>query len=243
MTTGPPGKSFLISLDRFLGLRFLGKKDIQAFIFGITLLISPVGAQSLSRVWLFVTPWTVGSQAPLSMGFPRQDTGVGCHSLLQGIFPTQGLNPRLLCLLNWQVDSLPIVPPGKPQYPLSVSLIYACIMGSRCFCPFKNQSLYTFHPFLISFFTPHCLEMCSSPLPIEISVARVTLWFSFCSLSLCLQIEYMFAAENSNNTQKNEATSVSQTLLSVTSTGLKVEAPGGTAVDGWLGFHSDSTTS
>ena len=159
LTTGPPGKSFLISLDRFLGLRFLGKKDIQVFIFGITLLMSsPVGAQSLSCVRLFVTPWTVGSQ-----NFPGQNTGVGCHSLLQGIFLTQRLNPCLLCLLNWQVDSLPIVPPGKPQYPLSESLIYACIMGSRCFCPFKNQSLYAFHLFLIFFLTPHCLEVCSSP--------------------------------------------------------------------------------
>ena len=36
-----------------------------------------------------------------------------CHSLLQGIFPTQGLNPRLLHLLHWQVGSLPLVPSGK----------------------------------------------------------------------------------------------------------------------------------
>ena len=27
---------------------------------------------------------------------------------LQGIFPSQGSKPRLLCLLNWQVDSLPL---------------------------------------------------------------------------------------------------------------------------------------
>ena len=37
------------------------------------------------------TPWTVAHQAPLSMGFFRQEpTGVGCHALLQGIFLTQG---------------------------------------------------------------------------------------------------------------------------------------------------------
>ena len=42
-----------------------------------------------------VIPWTVAHQAPLSMGFSRQEYGVGCHSLLQGIFPTQGLNPGL----------------------------------------------------------------------------------------------------------------------------------------------------
>ena len=40
-----------------------------------------------------VTPWTAARQPPLPMGFSRQDTGVGCHALLQGIFPTQGLNP------------------------------------------------------------------------------------------------------------------------------------------------------
>ena len=39
---------------------------------------------------------------------------MGCHALLQGIFPTQGLNLLLLCLLHWQVGSLPLVPPGKP---------------------------------------------------------------------------------------------------------------------------------
>ena len=50
---------------------------------------------SLSRVWLFATPWTVAGQAPLSMGFSRKNSGVGCHFLLQGIFPTQGLNPGL----------------------------------------------------------------------------------------------------------------------------------------------------
>ena len=36
--------------------------------------------------------------------FPGKNTGVGCHFLLVGIFLTQGSNPYLLCLLNWQVD-------------------------------------------------------------------------------------------------------------------------------------------
>ena len=34
---------------------------------------------------------------------------------LQRIFQTQGLNPHLLCLLNWQESSLPLAPPGKPR--------------------------------------------------------------------------------------------------------------------------------
>ena len=41
-------------------------------------------------------PWALVNQAPLSRGFPKQDTGVGCHFLLQGIFPFQGLNPDVL---------------------------------------------------------------------------------------------------------------------------------------------------
>ena len=37
---------------------------------------------------------------------PSKNTGVGCHFLLQGIFPTRGLNSCLLNLLHWQVVSL-----------------------------------------------------------------------------------------------------------------------------------------
>ena len=44
----------------------------------------------------FMTPWTVAYQAPLSVGFPSKNTGVGCHFLLQEIFPTQGSNSHLL---------------------------------------------------------------------------------------------------------------------------------------------------
>ena len=59
------------------------------------------------------------------MGCSRQGSSVhrilqarilmlGCHALLQGIFPIQGSNLRLLCLLHWQAGSLPQAPPGKP---------------------------------------------------------------------------------------------------------------------------------
>ena len=46
---------------------------------------------------------------------PGKNTGVGCHVLLQGIFPAQGLNCHLLCLLHLQEGSLSLVPPGKPN--------------------------------------------------------------------------------------------------------------------------------
>ena len=43
---------------------------------------------------------------------PGKNTGMGSHFLLEGILLTQGLNPCLLPLLNWQADSLPLCPQG-----------------------------------------------------------------------------------------------------------------------------------
>ena len=53
--------------------------------------------QSLSCVLLFVTPQTVAYQGFLSIEFSRQEYWSGLPFLLQGIFPTQGWNPHLLC--------------------------------------------------------------------------------------------------------------------------------------------------
>ena len=76
-------------------------------------------AHVLYHVWLFSTPWTATWQAPLSgWDFQGKNTGVGCHFLLQGIFPTQGLNPHLLGLLHWlrQVHSLLRWHLGSPKH-------------------------------------------------------------------------------------------------------------------------------
>ena len=69
-----------------------------------------------SLVRLFVTPWTVAHQILSPGDSPGKNTGVGCHALLQGIFPTQGLTLHLLCLLHCQVGSLPLTAPGKPMW-------------------------------------------------------------------------------------------------------------------------------
>ena len=50
----------------------------------------------LSHVQLFVTPWTAAHQVLCARNFPGKNTGVGCHFLLQGIFPAQGSKLRLL---------------------------------------------------------------------------------------------------------------------------------------------------
>ena len=51
-----------------------------------------VKVKLLSRVQLFLTLWTVAYQAPPFMGFSRQEYWSGLPFLLQGLFPTQGLN-------------------------------------------------------------------------------------------------------------------------------------------------------
>ena len=64
--------------------------------------------KSLSCIQLFATPWTVAYRLLRPWDFPGKKTGVGCHFLLQEIFPTQGLNLGLqhyrqtLCHLSHQ---------------------------------------------------------------------------------------------------------------------------------------------
>ena len=74
-------------------------------------------AQLLSHVRFIATPWTVAHQTPLSMKFPDNSTGAGCHFILQGIFLTQGSNP---CLLHGQADSLSLHHLGSPLVDTSL---------------------------------------------------------------------------------------------------------------------------
>ena len=70
-----------------------------------------------SHVQLFVTLWTVDCQAPLSMGFSRQEYPSGLAFPPQGCLPMypRDRTPCLLCLLHWQVGSLPLAPPGNSK--------------------------------------------------------------------------------------------------------------------------------
>ena len=66
--------------------------------------------KSLSPVRLFVSPWTVAHQAPLSMGFSRQEYWSGLPFPSAGYLPDPGIEPRSSAL---QADTLPSEPPGK----------------------------------------------------------------------------------------------------------------------------------
>ena len=76
------------------------------------MLLYPVHACMFCHIRLFVTPWTVAQQAPLSMGFFRQEywSGVPFPSLGDLLHPgIERTSPKL------QADSLPLAPPGKSR--------------------------------------------------------------------------------------------------------------------------------
>ena len=84
-----------------------------------------VVVQLLSCVQLYVTPWTVALQAPLSLRFSRQEYRSGQTFPSPGDLPNLGIKPRSPTL---QEDSLPSEPPRLPVYVSSLCLILLCWM-------------------------------------------------------------------------------------------------------------------
>ena len=70
---------------------------------------------------------------------PGKNIGVGCHALLQGIFPTQGWNPHLLWLLHWQVGSLPLEQSGKPPHLFVFWFYFFYIRRQICLFSILNK--------------------------------------------------------------------------------------------------------
>ena len=67
-----------------------------------------------SRDWLFATPWTVAHQAPLSMGFSRQEYGSRLLCLPPGDLASTGIEPLFLVSFALWADSFPTEPWRKP---------------------------------------------------------------------------------------------------------------------------------
>ena len=67
---------------------------------------------------LFMTPWALAYQAPLSMEFSRPEYWSGLPFPPPGDFPTLGIEPGSPAV---QADSLQSEPPGKPRHKLNPS--------------------------------------------------------------------------------------------------------------------------
>ena len=78
-----------------------------------------------------MTPWTIALQAPLSMGFSRQEYWSGLPFSPPGDLPNPGIEPMSLMSSALQVGSLPLEPPGKPILGLRVgcamSFVFMCV--------------------------------------------------------------------------------------------------------------------
>ena len=108
----------------------------------------------LSHFRLFVTLWTAACQAPLSMGFSRQEYCSGLPFSPPGIFPTQGSN---LSLLYWQADSLPLHQPEKPHTSTDFSKFFLAVCSEKDKAGLLNVQE---NPIFLTFLSP-------SPLPIS----------------------------------------------------------------------------
>ena len=99
--------------------------SLKLYLFICAVLSHSVMSNSLQPHWL-LCPWPTRFLCP--WGFSRQDTGVGCHALLQGIFSTQGLNPGLP---HCRWIFLPSEPPGELNYLSNCFQIKHLSCGSK----------------------------------------------------------------------------------------------------------------
>ena len=122
-----------------LSARSLGWQQLCVRAYSHTTIWWPHGLQPTR----LLCPWT----------FPGKNTGVGYHFLLQGIFPTEGLNLHLclLHLLCWQADSLPLChlrsPPDSSYILANISRrdrAEDVMASSKCFYPVCHVGCFKF---------------------------------------------------------------------------------------------------
>ena len=83
---------------------------------------------SLSRVQLFATPWTVAHHTPPSMGFSSQEYWSGLPFPSPGDLPDPGIETRSPA---FQADALTSEPPGKDMGLLQL-LTHCCLLSDSC---------------------------------------------------------------------------------------------------------------
>ena len=107
---------------------------------------------------LFATPWTIAHQAPLSMGFSRQEYCSGLPFPSPGNLPDPGIEPGSPAL---QVDYLPTESPGKPyKDPQKVCVLQECKAGKITDTGIRMMFLaFTVSPFVFFFSSPSSLSL------------------------------------------------------------------------------------
>ena len=141
-----------------------------------------------SRVWLFATPWTVAHQAPLSMGFSRQEywSGLPCPPPVDlsdpGIEPASPASPSL------QADSLPLSHWRSPELNTVLSnTSQNLVVFFRWFSLKVELIMIQDHLFNFSFMSPQKVAIFSSYLFCTFTLKMISIYL-FCSLRNCLII-------------------------------------------------------
>ena len=127
--------------------------DVYDYIETCFVPLASPSAFLLSHIRLFAIMWTVTYQAPLSMGFSRQESW---SSLLQGIFLTQGLNPCRLRFLHWQVDSLPLGHLGNPETSTYQGVKTNYVNNNAPLTTYNGPSSFLLHGEMIKRSQIHC---------------------------------------------------------------------------------------
>ena len=118
----------------------------------------------------FATPWTVAQHLLCPWDFPDKNTRAGCHSLLQGISPTQGSNPYLLHCSRVFIAELP----GKSIY---LSTIYVFVSLPVCLFTAYGCSKASVPAVVMTTLAPLC-----SPLPFHHKQSGHIVWVFFWNL-------------------------------------------------------------
>ena len=128
---------------------------------------------NLSCIWLYVTPWTVAPQAPVSVGIPRQK-----YPLEWVTMPSsRGSQPRdqihVSCLLCWQVGSLPLATPGWVEGHYNAVIYFSSVQFSSSV---MSDSLQPHE-------SQHARPPCPSPTPRVHSNSRPLSWWCHPAIS------------------------------------------------------------
>ena len=108
-----------------------------------TVLYACVLSYDFSYARLCATLWAVACQAPLSMGFCRQEYWSRLSCPPPRDLPDPGFEPTPLCILHWQAGSLPLAPAGKPTGLYRVQRDSIFISSPGCRGAGVNAALYS----------------------------------------------------------------------------------------------------
>ena len=121
-------------LAKYLNIQMVEKINVHlntsmVSLFSFFFILSSSILCVLSHAWLFVAPWTAVRQAPLSIGFSRQEYWSGLP------FPSPG--DLLHSLLHWQADSLPLrhLSQHSPSAGVPILKPFLFYQAPRCLLP------------------------------------------------------------------------------------------------------------